>query len=319
MTRVTNPPDIPGYQLLEFLGQGGMGAVYRARQSGCNRVVAVKVLAAPEEGGQQVVHLERESQLVASLHHPNVVSILESGSVAGQPFLVMEYVPGPSLRGLLRRGQPWPLATAIPLLDQVAQALSYIHGQGILHLDLKPENVLLAETQGRGVRACPSAPTSLWATLDTEAAVFIPKITDFGLARYAAAGLAEPRFAQGTLDYCPPELRHGLPIDERSDLFALATLAYEMVTGRLPGRIYRAAALHNGQLQPAMDDMLRRGLARDRDERYPSVESFRAALWNATALVQPSSPEVGGDRKCRTQAAGRSRTLLGEGRSDECL
>src|SRR5262249_38246264 len=152
-----------------------------------------------------------------------------------------------SLRSLMEPGQAWSVARALPLLDAVASALSYIHGKGILHLDLKPENVLTAPD----------------GTI---------KVTDFGLSRShldvrmaSALGLV-----QGTIDYCSPEQRHGLPIDERSDLFSLATLAYELLTGQLPGRVYVPASTRNPQLPARVDAVLRRGLARDPDERYAS-------------------------------------------------
>src|SRR5262249_25650924 len=150
--------------------------------------------------------------LMASLNHPNVVKIHDCGQIQGRYYMVMEYVSGPPLRTLMKPGEPWPTAKAGPMLDTIARALSYIHDQGILHLDLKPENVLCVP--GDGV-----------------------KITDFGLAlrRVDAWTLSDLGVVQGTIDYCPPEQRYGLPIDQRSDLFSLATLAYELFTGTLPG------------------------------------------------------------------------------------
>src|SRR5262249_31342867 len=155
-------------------------------------------------------------------------------------YLVMEFVAGQSLRDRMPPGQPWKLGDALPVLDAIAQALAYIHGQGILHLDLKPENVLCTE-QGQ------------------------VKITDFGLSAPAqdAQTLAEGRQYQGTIDYCAPEQRFGLALDARCDVFSLATVAYEMLTGRLPGRVYFPASRRNPLLPPAIDEVLRRGLARD--------------------------------------------------------
>src|SRR5262249_28726407 len=144
------------------------------------------------------------------------------GQIDGRYFLVMEYVSGPPLRSLMKPGQPWPVAQVAPLLDRIAQALSYIHDQGILHLDLKPENVLCV---GDGH----------------------VKITDFGLAlrRVDAWTLSDLGVVQGTIDYCSPEQRYGLPIDQRSDLFSLAVLAYELLTGTIPGRVYFPASERN--------------------------------------------------------------------------
>ncbi len=260
-----NFPVIPGYQLLEKLGEGGTGTVYRAVQLSPQRSVAIKLLN-PLPGNPRLLRAgQRESGLMAALRHPGVVGVCACGEVSGRSYLVLEYVAGPNLRALLQPGRPWPIEPARVLLDHIAQALAYIHFQGILHLDLKPENVLL--TAGE------EAP-------DSQHTGWTPKITDFGLAlpHLDANTLSELGLAQGTVDYCSPEQRHGLPTDVRSDLFSLATIAYEMLTGQLPGRVYVPASKRNGQLPSAVDEVLRRGLARGPEDRHRTVEEFRAAL-----------------------------------------
>lgn len=254
---------IPGFDLLERIGEGGMGVVYRALQHQPRRTVAIKLLTALPDRPLNIQAFEREARLMASLHHPNVVTIFECGQIDGRHYLVMEYVSGPPLRSLMTPGQPWPIERAAPLLDRTARALSYIHDQGILHLDLKPENVLCVPDVG-------------------------VKITDFGLAlrRVDAWTLSDLGVVQGTIDYCPPEQRYGLPIDQRGDLFSLATIAYELLTGTLPGRVYVSACAKNAALPPGLDDVLGRGLARDPDERFQTVEQFRHEL--AAALVEPA-------------------------------
>lgn len=271
-----NPPAIPGYDLLEPIGEGGMGIVYRARQHQPPRTVAVKFLAPLPTHQLTLQAFERESRLMAALNHPNVVPIYDCGQIAGRHFLVMEYVAGPSLRALMEPDRPWPIAQAAPLLDAIAEALEYIHQQGILHLDLKPENVLLA-----GVRRQAS---------DGSLLTPVPKITDFGVAlrRVDARTLSELGLAQGTIDYCSPEQRYGLPIDPRSDLFSLAILAYELLTGRLPGRVFASACARNPELPAAVDDVLRRGLARDPDERFATVAEFHRELGAAFRQPRPS-------------------------------
>src|SRR5260370_9963164 len=152
-------------------------------------------------------------------------------------------------------GRPWSSARAAAVLDAVAQALSYIHSKGILHLDLQPENVLYTP-EG------------------------VIKITDFGLAipQGDAQNFSALAWVQGSVDYCSPEQRYGLPQDQRSDVFSLAVLAYELLTGRVPGRFYVPAAQRNPWLPSSLDEVLRRGLARDASERYASVEEFRGDL-----------------------------------------
>jgi serine/threonine-protein kinase len=247
---------VPGYEILGPIGAGGMGEVYLARQLSLERTVAIKFLNPPPAGGPR----QRESRLMAALAHPHVVAVHDCGHAAGRDYLVMEYVRGVTLRERMAPGRAWAPADALALLDAVADALTYVHAQGILHLDLKPENVLCDE-QGR------------------------VKVADFGLALAERdAGAAAPwGAAHHTLDYCPPEQRFGLPVDARADLFALAVIAYELLTGRLPGRVYRPASRLRPGLPPAVDEVLRRGLERDPDDRCPSVEEFRRGLRHALA------------------------------------
>jgi Tol biopolymer transport system component len=255
------PRVIPGYQLLDKVGEGGMGEVHRATQLNLQRTVAVKFLNPVVGEPNPHSSFERESRLMAALAHPHVVTIYDCGQVEGRHYLIMEYVDGSMLRGKMEPEQPMPVEQAAPVLDAIAQALSYIHHQGILHLDLKPENVLC--TQGGGI-----------------------KITDFGLASSHVNTRAPLEFGryQGTVDYCSPEQRHGLPLDPRSDVFSLATLAYEMLTGHLPSRVYVPATELNRRLPRAVNNVLARGLARDPDERYGTVEELRLALARALGM-----------------------------------
>lgn len=250
------PPEIPGYQLLEKIGEGGKGEVFRARQVNLDLPVAVKFLY-PIPSPQLAADFQREADLMGSLSHPNVVAIYSCGKVEDRFYLVMEHVAGAPLRSLMRPGEAWPAAKALPILGKIADALTYMHSRDILHLDLKPENVICGER--------------------------VVKITDFGLAlsRVDAWTLSELGLVQASLDYCSPEQRYGLPVDQRSDLFSLATISYELLTGQLPARVYIPVTQRNPDLPGALDAVLRRGLARDPDDRYPVVELFRGDLVEA--------------------------------------
>jgi serine/threonine-protein kinase len=264
-------PEVPGYALLEPIGEGGMGTVYRALQQSLHRVVAIKFLRPLPRGtfgtgAHPVLELagkSHEPEFLARINHPNVIRIFDSGEAAGRPYLVMEHLGGPSLRRQMTPGEPWPAERALPILNAIADALTAIHAEGLLHLDLKPENVL-SDEHGQ------------------------VKLTDFGLClqQVDACTLSELDLVGGSLDYCPPEQRHGLPITPRADLFALATLAYELLTGQLPGRVYRPASRLNRLLSPRVDEVLRHGLARDPDERQATVEVFRRELETALGSGQ---------------------------------
>lgn len=258
------PPEIPGYQLLEKIGEGGRGEVYRARQEASSRPVAIKFLY-PIASPQLQADFQREADLMGSLSHPNVVAIYSHGKVQDRFYLVMEYVAGSPLRLLMTPGEPWPVPRILPIVGKIADALTYMHSRDILHLDLKPENVLCGER--------------------------VVKITDFGLAlsRVDAWTLSELGLVQASLDYCSPEQRYGLPVDQRSDVFGLATICYELLTGQLPARVFIPVTQRNPNLPVGLDAILRRGLARDPDDRYPVIELFRGDLMEALRSHAPPS------------------------------
>ena len=199
------------YELLEEIGRGGMGVVYRARQLSLNRVVALKmILAGTHAGTEESVRFFQEAEFVAQLRHPNIVQVYEFGIHLGQPFFSMEFVEGGSLEGRLH-GQPQPFGQAASLIETLAEAIHTAHAQGIIHRDLKPANILL--------------------TADGT-----PKITDFGLAKHNSSGLTVTGAVMGTPSYMAPEQAQGMPhsTGPAADTYALGAVLYEMLTGRPP-------------------------------------------------------------------------------------
>jgi Tol biopolymer transport system component/serine/threonine protein kinase len=260
-----NPPctplELPGYRLLEKIGQGGMGEVHRAVQLNLQRTVAIKFLNAQASEARTRAAFERESQLMAALAHPHVVTIHDCGEIRDRLFLVMEYIDGPTLRAEMESGRPVNIQRAAVVLDSIAQALAYIHKQGILHLDLKPENVLCTASG-------------------------LVKVTDFGLASpHIQTNVSWSQdYSLGTMDYCSLEQRHGLPVDQRSDVYSLAAIAFELLTGDQTGRVYVPATKRNSLLPRTLNEVLRKGLERYPDERYSSAEEFRRDLSDALGI-----------------------------------
>ncbi|HEV3237661.1 MAG TPA: serine/threonine-protein kinase [Gemmataceae bacterium] len=259
------PPTIAGFEILEQIGSGGMGDVFLARQLSLERTVVIKVLRSIP-GKTRSMASQGESRLMAALAHPHVVAIHDCGQAEGQDYLIMEHVKGASLRDHMIPGKPWPPARALPIIAGVGEALAYIQSQGILHLDLKPENVLLDE-KGRA------------------------KVTDFGISVPDWQGRTKHSsdMDYGTVDYSPPEQRHGLPVDARSDLFSFAALSYELLSGQIPARVYRPISRFQTGLNAKLDQVLRRGLERNPEDRPNSVEEFCRDL---TQALLPPKPKV---------------------------
>jgi serine/threonine protein kinase len=209
-------PDVLGetYELLERIGEGGMGTVYRARHRRLDRVVAMKFLAEPLAAHPDLhERIEAEGRAMARLDHPHIVAVHDLGRSLGHSYIVMEYVDGTPLSRLL----PIPLRQALELADQVCQALAYAHSRGVVHCDIKPQNILV-DSSGRA------------------------KVSDFGIARVLGPldleDVVGPARLMGTQVYMAPEARRGAPADPSMDVYSLGVVLHEMVTGRppLPGQ-----------------------------------------------------------------------------------
>jgi GAF domain-containing protein len=255
------------YRVDEVIGQGGMGAVYRAWDLRLERPVAIKVVRADLVADPDSrLRFRRESQIVARLQHPSIVTVYDYGHFAdGSAFLVMEYVLGEDLRRLLRRERQLSVPRMAALLSGIAGGVDVAHKSGIFHRDLKPENILLPES-GSG-----------------------PKVVDFGVAKLANPGIGKDSTISvkgtivGTPTYMSPEQLRGETVDARCDVFSLGVMAYEMLTYRLPFTGESLFDIGMKQLTGAVDmagvpdelaDTIRRALAYDKTARPKSAMAF---------------------------------------------
>src|SRR2546429_7921652 len=199
------------YEILEALGEGGMGAVYKARDRELDRLVALKVIRPDLARNPAIIQrFKQELILARQITQRNVVRIFDLGEAAGIKFITMEYVEGQDLHSLLQAHKKFAPKDAVEIILQVCHALEAAHGEGIIHRDLKPQNIM-QHKQGRIV------------------------VMDFGLARTVeAAGMTQTGALVGTMDYMSPEQALGKDLDQRSDLFALGLIFYELLTGKMP-------------------------------------------------------------------------------------
>ena len=232
------PPNVPGYEVLQELGRGGMGIVYLAWQAGPNRQVALKMIRAGGGAGpDELTRFRTEAEAAARLEHPNIVRLYEVGAHDGRPYFSLEYVAGGSLSAALS-GTPQPPRLAAELLEPLARAIHYAHERGVVHRDLTPNNVLLQKPEARRQKTedQPGASASVFCLL---ASGFSPKITDFGLAKLlGSGGGTQTGDILGTPSYMAPEQAAGRSKDAgpATDIYALGAILYEVLTGRPPFR-----------------------------------------------------------------------------------
>jgi len=271
------------YEILEELGSGGFGRVYKARQLSTGQLVAIKVLRFWESDSaadvaNQVERFRRETRLCAELSHPNIVCLIDSGETGhGQLYAIFEYVPGSTLKDVLAREGGLGWTETVYLMTQVLDALACAHARGVVHRDLKPENIMVS-ADGR------------------------VKLVDFGIAldttlrKMTWAGLSQ---TVGTPDYMAPEQVKGKRGDARSDLYALGVILYEMLTGDTPFHGDNVYAAMRAKLQddpipprrlrpdisPALEEIILHALERDPRDRPESALELREALAHPDSVV----------------------------------
>ena len=260
------------YKIVDKLGEGGMGIVYKARDLKLDRPVAVKFLSqhlsASDESKTRFV---QEARSAAALNHPNILNVFDIDEQDGKIFFVMEYVEGKTLKSYitsLQTGEGISLRQAIDWTIQIAQGLKAAHEKNIVHRDIKPENIMLTK-EG------------------------LPKIMDFGIAKLkGGTGLTRTGTSMGTLAYMSPEQAQGMAGDHRSDIWATGVVFYEMLTGELPFRGEHEAALmylivnekalapssHDKRIPPPVDSFVMKMLEKDQDRRYQSMDEVLTSL-----------------------------------------
>jgi len=260
----------PQLEIIELLGQGGMGAVYKAQQTLLDRTVALKILP-PETGADPsfAERFTREARAMARLAHPNIVIVFEFGEVEGLYYLIMEYVDGVNLREAIQAGQVTP-AEALAVVPQICDALQYAHEEGIVHRDIKPENVLL-DKKGR------------------------VKIADFGLAKLLGRSpieitLTASRQVMGTLHYMAPEqLENPLSVDHRADIYSLGVVFYELLTGELPLGRFKLPS-EKARLDARLDEVVLKTLEREPEQRYQQASEVKVDVETISRAHRPVSP-----------------------------
>src|SRR5690606_34964207 len=276
------------YQVIEQIGEGGFGKVYRGQDPVLKRPVAIKTCTLQHDDMR--ARFVREAEIAANLRHPNILTVYDFGEEAGEPYLVQEYLPGEDLDEKIRRADLVPLATKVDWLRQIAQGLKYAHENGVVHRDVKPANI----------RVLPDGQV---------------RIMDFGIAKLLQAErqITQMGFSVGTTGYLAPEQLRGEEIDHRADIFSFGVLAYELVTYRRPFEadtitaiLYRIA---HEDPQPLMDAvagcpprlaaMIERCLRKSREDRWasfaPVLQELDDVLREIGAIGE-AAEHVGGTR-----------------------
>ena len=261
------------YRIVERLGQGGMGVVYKAFDPQIERTVAIKVISGHRFDNPELrERFFREARAAGGLTHPNIVIVYDLGEELGQPYLAMEFVDGTTLDALMHGAEPFPMGRRLAIMLDVCEGLAYAHGRGIIHRDVKPGNIMVTRAGSA-------------------------KILDFGLARLISSDLTRSNMMLGTMNYMAPEQLRGQAIDQRVDIFAVGVVMYELFGGRKPfegdslaSAIYKVLEedpppVHecNPSAPQELGFIVARALAKDRDHRYTRMEDLERDLLDVQA------------------------------------
>jgi serine/threonine protein kinase len=286
------PPgtELAGYRIDRFLAQGGMGEVYEATQMSLERRVALKLIASDLSAEPEFrERFRREARAAAAIDHPNILPVYETGELpGGRLFLALRFVNGQDLSTYIRDNGPLDVQLAMDLLTQLAAAIDAAHAAGLIHRDVKPENVMLEARDG-GIRAY---------------------LTDFGLAKPLAAGSVAGHTAPGqilgTVDYMPPEQVNGVELDQRADVYAFGCVVYRCLTGAVPyprendaaklyAQVHAPVPVPSAQVPGvphALDVVVQRAMEKDRKRRAESAGGLMR--WAATQLQSTARTRRGG-------------------------
>jgi hypothetical protein len=298
------------FEVLEVLGQGGMGTVYKARDPVLDRMVALKTVSADVVGSpDSLARFQREARAAARLQHPNIVTIFELGEDGGAPYIAMELLEGRDLAEAMNPPGQLSLAQKVQIVSDVCRGLDYAHKRGVVHRDIKPANIRILRDGS-------------------------VKVVDFGIARLGESNLTQTGIVLGTPSYLAPELLSGARVDHRADLWAVGVVLYELLAGRRPfqgptfvGLAYRI--VH--EPMPPLDGtalglpadlplVVGRALAKDPSARYADMAELSAALEQAAGMAiheTPLTPEA--RQRAARQHMGEARRLVGENDLERAL
>ncbi len=268
--------ELPKYEVLEEVGRGNMGAVYKARQPELDRIVAIKLLPRVEIGEDLFApRFQREAKAMARLHHPNILMVHEFRQTeSGQYFIVMEYVDGVTLQELLRE-RALDRSEVFDLMTQICDAMKYAHEKGVVHRDIKPANILVSRNREL-------------------------KVADFGLAKLIGGNLdtalTRTNVGMGTPDYVAPEqLEESATVDQRADIYSMGVMLYEMLTQAMPRGMFEMPSKKMADIDPRFDEVISKAMQPDPDFRYQEVAEMNRDLRNI--LATPWSGAEAGARE----------------------